>query len=232
MMIRNETINRLHQVFLPGIKAAAGKSWLALFIAAAIFSTTVVSLANSTGRHDHDKAASKSDDDDAGVTNFGKVTDFYYRGAQPKDDEYGKLAALGIKTVIDLRDDPKDYAKSMAEQAGMKYVNMPMSDKRYPSSDVAGKFLSVINEKANWPVYVHCAGGRHRTGAMTAVFRMSVQGWDIERAYEEMKDYDFYTRWGHKAMKKFVFDYYQGLLQSRNESQKSQITVPADLSNK
>ncbi len=86
-----------------------------------------------------------------------------------------------------------------------------MSDKSYPASDAASKFLGLVNDKENWPVYVHCAGGRHRTGAMTAVFRMTNQGWDVDRAYGEMKDYDFYTRWGHKAMKKYVFNYYRDL---------------------
>jgi hypothetical protein len=46
---------------------------------------------------------------------------------------------------------------------------------------------------------------------MTAVYRMTVQGWDVNRAYEEMKTYDFYTRFGHKDMKRFVFDYFQSL---------------------
>jgi hypothetical protein len=33
-----------------------------------------------------------------------------------------------------------------------------------------------------------------------------------------MKDYDFYTRWGHKAMKRFVYDYYHDMM-LRRESQ-------------
>lgn len=180
-------------------------------------SIAAVSLANPK-----DKDEKKTSTTEVGVSNFGKVEDFYYRGAQPKDDEYDRLAVLGIKTIIDLRDDPKDYAKSKAEYAGLKYINLPMSDKDYPSTDAADKFLSLVIDKGNWPVYVHCAGGRHRTGAMTAVFRMKVQGWDVEHAYDEMKDYDFYTRWGHKAMKTFVFDYYRGLVQL-GERQKNQL---------
>lgn len=39
------------------------------------------------------------------------------------------------------------------------------------------------------PVYVHCDGGRHRTGAMIAVYRMAIEGWDIQRAYREMRQY-------------------------------------------
>ncbi len=149
------------------------------------------------------------------VENFGKVTDFYYRGAQPEPEEYEQLAAIGVRTIIDLRDDPKEYAKEKAELAGMRYLNLPMSDKRYPAATAADRFLDVVNDRANWPVFVHCAGGRHRTGAMTAVFRMTNQGWDIEQAYDEMKDYDFYTRWGHKPIKQYVYDYYRELTRRR-----------------
>jgi protein tyrosine/serine phosphatase len=153
------------------------------------------------------------------IDNFGQVTEFYYRGEQPKRDDYNRLASIGVKTIIDLRDDPKDYAKPLTEQAGMRYINLPMSDKDYPAPEAASRFLSIVNDQENWPVYVHCAGGRHRTGAMTAIFRMTTQGWDAERAYEEMKEYDFYTRWGHKAMKKFVFDYFRAMSHSRTENQ-------------
>ncbi|HKX33293.1 MAG TPA: dual specificity protein phosphatase family protein [Blastocatellia bacterium] len=163
-----------------------------------------------------DKSGDKSGvETSAEIENFGRVTDFFYRGAQPKGGNYGRLASIGIKTVIDLRDDPKDFAKESAERAGLKYINFPMDDKAYPASDTASRFLSIVNDQENWPVYVHCAGGRHRTGAMTAVFRMTNQGWDIARAYDEMKKYDFYTRWGHKVIKQYVYDYYRQLTQQR-----------------
>jgi len=201
---------------------------VALFVASTVFSTSIASLASSNGKNE--KAGTKADGVEITVENFGKVAEFYYRGAQPKDEEYRQLASLGVKTIVDLRDDPKDYARGLAEKAGLKYINLPMSDKSYPAADAAEKFLSIVNDKENWPVYVHCAGGRHRTGAMTAVFRMDMQGWDADRAYTEMKDYDFYTRWGHKAMKKFVFDHYRSLLQQRSETQKAQIAASADQS--
>jgi hypothetical protein len=54
---------------------------------------------------------------------------------------------------------------------------------------------------------VHCAGGRHRTGVMGAVYRFNHYNWNYDQAYAEMKKYDFYTRWGHGDMKKFVQDY-------------------------
>jgi len=143
------------------------------------------------------------------IDNFGKINDHYYRGAQPKGRNYEQLAAIGVKTVVDLRDDAKGSSRSEAERAGLRYINFPLKDKQYPQADAATHFLEIVNNQANWPVYVHCAGGRHRTGAMTAVYRMTVDGWDIDRAYQEMKQYDFYTSWGHEGFKDYVYDYYR-----------------------
>ncbi len=210
-MIKNHKLEGLGRVFSPAAKVFNRKFRLSLAVSSAILCCAAVCFASSDHKGEKFTSNSGSNEVTVEVDNFGKVAEFYYRGAQPKGEEYSQLAAIGVKTIIDLRDDPKGYAKTLADQAGLKYFNLPMSDKDYPASDAASKFLSLVNNKANWPVYVHCAGGRHRTGAMTAVFRMAMQGWGVNRAYEEMKDYDFYTRWGHKAMKKFVFDYYSEL---------------------
>src|SRR5436189_2643844 len=63
------------------------------------------------------------------IKNFGQLDDHFYRGAQPQDNEYKELAVLGVKAIIDLRDDPMPFAKSAAEAVKMRYFNIPMSDK-------------------------------------------------------------------------------------------------------
>jgi protein tyrosine phosphatase (PTP) superfamily phosphohydrolase (DUF442 family) len=143
------------------------------------------------------------------VKNFGKVNDHIYRGGQPDDDEYTQLSGLGIKTVIDLREDAEKFARRSAEDAGLQYVNLRLNSKRPPTAEEAKLFLTLVNDKTNWPVYVHCAGGRHRTGVLLAVYRMEIDGWDADRAYREMKDFKFYSSWGHGDMKDYVFDYYE-----------------------
>lgn len=142
------------------------------------------------------------------IKNFGRMDERFFRGAQPKAEDYKDLAALGIKTIIDLRDDPTSYEKGDAEAAGMRYVNIPMSSTSRPREDQIDQFLKLVNDPATGRFYVHCAGGRHRTGVMGAVYRMNQDGWDFDRAYKEMKDYDFYTRWGHGSLKDYVQDYY------------------------
>jgi tyrosine-protein phosphatase SIW14 len=72
-----------------------------------------------------------------------------------------------------------------------------------------------VNDPATGKFYVHCAGGRHRTGAMGAVYRFQFYNWDFEQVYKEMKKFDFYTSWGHGAFKDFVKDYYAQTQQSK-----------------
>ena len=141
------------------------------------------------------------------IKNFGQMDDRFFRGAQPKESDYSQLAALGIKTVIDLQDNPTDYEKRNVEALGMKYVNIPMSDKDYPETAKIDEFLKLVDDPGTGKFYVHCAGGRHRTGVMGAVYRFNHYNWNYDQVYAEMKKYDFYTRWGHGDMKKFVQDY-------------------------
>ena len=141
------------------------------------------------------------------IKNFGQMDDRFFRGAQPKEDQYDELAALGIKTVIDLREDTEEYSKTQAEAAGMRYVNIPMIAKKYPQSTHVEQFMKLVDDPSTGKFYVHCAGGRHRTGAMGAVYRFSHYNWNFDQVYSEMKKFDFYTRWGHGDFKKFVQDY-------------------------
>ena len=143
------------------------------------------------------------------IRNFGKMDDRFYRGAQPDESDYKDLKALGVKTVIDLQDHPSNYEKRDVEALGMRYVNIPMSDSSYPKQDSVDAFLKLVKDPATGTMFVHCAGGRHRTGVMGAVYRFNVNHWNLDQAYTEMKDYDFYTRFGHGDLKTFVEDYSQ-----------------------
>src|ERR1700741_3021116 len=149
----------------------------------------------------------KSDISAVTIKNFGQMDERFFRGGQPKENDYQQLVALGIKTVVDLQDDPTSYEKQKVEALGMKYVNIPMSDKDYPESAKIDQFLKLVNDPTTGKFFVHCAGGRHRTGVMGAVYRFNHYNWNYDQVYAEMKKYDFYTRWGHGDMKKFVQDY-------------------------
>jgi protein tyrosine/serine phosphatase len=146
----------------------------------------------------------------AGIENFGKVNDNYYRGSQPVVNQFAELKKLGIKTVIDLREDSLKDSGNMARAAGLQYINIPLTTKRASTREQTEYFLRLVNDQTNWPVFVHCKGGRHRTGEMTAIYRITRDGWNAEQAYDEMKKYDFEDSFFYpRSLKRYVFSYYE-----------------------
>ena len=188
------------------------------FVLASSISTVAQEISQQT------EAAAAASAAEVKIKNFGQMDERFFRGAQPKEQDYKQLAALGIKTIIDLRQDPMAYEKREAEAAGMRYVNLPMSDKDYPPTATIDQFLKLVDDPSTGKFYVHCAGGRHRTGVMGAVYRFNRYNWNYDQVYAEMKKFDFYTRWGHGDMKKFVQDY-AVTFQNRNASAAAAATV-------
>jgi protein tyrosine/serine phosphatase len=188
-----------------------------ILFALAVLSLSLVSPAAPI-RHDEQSDEKSAATARIRIENFGKVNDRFYRGSLPKQPDCSGLVALGVKTVISLRHRPDERVRQSAERAGMRYINLPMNVRGYPPADLAPRFLDLVNDPENWPVYVYCHGGRHRTGVMTAIYRMAIDGWDVQRAYAEMRQYGFYKRWGHGPMKNYVFDYYRQLQQGADQS--------------
>jgi protein tyrosine/serine phosphatase len=143
------------------------------------------------------------------IDNFGRVDGNLYRGAQPEGRDFADLSRLGVKTIVNLTsDDAVPTERAMVEAAGMKYVQIPMTTHTVPTAAQLAQFLGIVNDPASRPVYVHCVGGRHRTGVMTAAYRMTHDGWTAERAFEEMKQFKFGSDFLHPEFKQFVLQGY------------------------
>ena len=174
----------------------------ALFAVAILFSVPSFTLANVQTS-------------DIKITNFGHINDHYYRGALPEGHDFQDLASLGIHTVIDLTNGDGDKnEKAEVEQAGMKYVQIPMTTHVNPTEAQIAQFLGVVNDPSAQPVYVHCVGGKHRTGVMTAIYRMKQDQWTAEKAFAEMKQFKFGMDMLHPEFKSFVFDFYTTIAKS------------------
>jgi len=141
------------------------------------------------------------------IDNFGAVNTAYYRGGQPTGRDYDDLSSLGIKLIIDLQADGSPDEQRLVEAAGMRFSRIPMTTQKASTSEQLALFLKLVNDPANQPVYVHCAGGRHRTGVMTAVYRMTHDRWTADRAFKEMKEYKFGADFLHPVFKEFVYAY-------------------------
>lgn len=142
------------------------------------------------------------------IANFGQINASYFRGEQPEGRDYADLAAIGVKTVIDLQGDGTNHDEArLVEAAGMKFYRIPMTTHVPPTPEQLALFLKIVNDPAQQPVYVHCKGGKHRTGVMTAVYRMEQDNWTSSQAFEEMKRYRFGMDFLHPEFKRFVYNY-------------------------
>ena len=181
---------------------------LARAYTAVLLATSLLAVPAAAQSRAADARANAIDASRIRIDNFGRVNSNYYRGAQPNGRDYADLASLGVKTLINLTSDDADASeKAMAKRAGMKYFQIPMTTHEPPTAGQLSEFLKLVNDPANQPVYVHCVGGRHRTGVMTAAYRMTQDGWNSDRAFAEMKQYKFGADFLHPEFKEFVYGY-------------------------
>ncbi len=143
------------------------------------------------------------------LPNFHKVNDMVYRGAQPKSGGLELLKQLGIKTVVSLRDDDAraKQEEAGARMAGLQYFNLPFERWGRPQDKEMEQVLSIINNPANQPVFVHCKHGADRTGVVIAVYRITHDGWTSQQAKAEAKRYGL-KPW-QVGMKDYIHDFHK-----------------------
>ena len=114
-----------------------------------------------------------------GLDNLHKVSEDYYRSAQPESGGFASAEKLGIKTIISVRESDSDNSLAKKEPTSI-------------SQEDVGRVLNAIH-KAEKPVLVHCRHGSDRTGLITAYYRIVFENWDREDARTEL----LYGGFGH-----------------------------------
>ncbi len=118
----------------------------------------------------------------------------------------------GIRTVINLQEESRDpllpasmFDKSRIRQStlltelGVKYVPLDGGVLDHPDREpgsrplVVDQFLAVIQKPENHPILFHCKAGLHRTGLMTAIYRMEYNHRSPAEVIEELKANGFGT---------------------------------------
>jgi protein tyrosine/serine phosphatase len=133
----------------------------------------------------------------APIDRFNVVDDLLFRGAQPDVEGFRYLRSIGIRTIVNLREE-KDAVRLREQQTveslGMRYINLPVKDgnfftrsRRIPEETVRA-FLQLFDAAEAGPVFVHCRRGADRTGALVAMYRIARHGWKPARAYAEARE--------------------------------------------
>ena len=125
-----------------------------------------------------------------GITNFGKINDSLYRGAQPDAAGIKNLARLGIKSIINLRM-TNEVWKAEAARPAPSASSSPMSPSMAWPGQRTHKWRPCWPslESLPAPVFVHCQYGCDRTGTIIACYRIRQGGWPNQAALEEARKY-------------------------------------------
>lgn len=166
------------------------------FATAAVLLVVTVSGAVFASEQTEDRPASWAQPLAAeGAPNLFKVSDTLYRSAQPTEEGLRSLKDLGITTVVNLRSFHSDR-DDLVEGLGYEHIYMKAW---HPERKEVIQFLQIATDPKRSPVLVHCQHGADRTGTMTAIYRVVVQGWSKEDAIREMQDggFGFHRIWGN-----------------------------------
>jgi tyrosine-protein phosphatase SIW14 len=158
-----------------------------------------------------------------------------YRSGQMTAEGFADaVQRFHIRTIINVQDEFPDpniergflergtvKESELCRELGVRYVHlMPtllprhlIPDHRPPAID---QMLNLLDDESNYPVLIHCHAGLHRTGLLTAIYRMEYQGWTTEQAFLDMKAQGF-GPWvctsANDYVKQYVLSYRRGLRQ-------------------
>lgn len=129
-----------------------------------------------------------------GLPNLHRVSEVYYRGALPSAAGMRQLATMGIKTVVNLRAGRSDALLVAGTTLATEHIRFKTW---HPEREDVVRFLDIVTDPKRQPVFVHCQFGADRTGMMTAIYRIVVEGWSKEEAIAEMRDggFGFHPTW-------------------------------------
>lgn len=180
--------------------------------------------------------------------------DKFYRCGQMSGDAFGsKLRDHKIKTVINLQDENPDpllpsgfwdkphvLESQVCEEAGAKLVFLSFAGDRgllarnQSTSEnrpkVIDAFLKICDDPDNYPILIHCMAGLHRTGALTAIYRMEYEGWTVADAVRELRANGYGDRKATQA-NDYIYEYlyqYKPRIRIPKEEAKGQPTSNPD----
>jgi protein-tyrosine phosphatase len=150
------------------------------------------------------KSRSAENEFEVPVRNFGKVIDGVYRGALPDAEGYRALVdKLAVVRVCSLIERDVENDRRLARASGIEeWLHLPFSDRAAPTISRVRHWLDFMRTATpSAPVFTHCRGGRHRTGTLIAVLRVTDCGWTREQALKEMMRYGWYDANGHRPLR-------------------------------
>ncbi len=143
--------------------------------------------------------------------NQWEIAQGVYRSNNPNPARFAELEPLGLRTIVDLRNDsdrsPSQLVAWECKERGITYLNRPFSQREAPSRD---QLVALIEEMPNWekPLLIHCKSGADRTGLVAAIWQLTQEKRPLDEARKQLSAAYLHIREGHTGVLDEVLDQY------------------------
>jgi protein tyrosine phosphatase (PTP) superfamily phosphohydrolase (DUF442 family) len=123
------------------------------------------------------------------IKNYFEVNTRLITSGMPTAEQITLIRDAGFDTVINLA--MPDQAGALpdedliVEEAGMKYVSLPVRWQEPKQSDLEQFFTIVDRERAEGRLFIHCSAN-YRVSAFMYLYRVLREGWDEPAARADM----------------------------------------------
>jgi uncharacterized protein (TIGR01244 family) len=133
------------------------------------------------------------------------------RANQPAPRDIARYAAMGFKTIINLRGESQTGYFALEREAcaahGVALVNAPMGSREAPPKARIHRAREIF-ETIAYPALMHCKSGADRAGLMAALYLHFRKGASIEEARAQLSLKYLHMSVGKTGMLDFFFDAY------------------------
>ena len=118
------------------------------------------------------------------IPNLQQPKVFIYTSGQPSEEGFGKLSAMGIKTVINVLPENQCVPNEgeLVRANNMTYRSVPFHLSGFKKQTI--EHFEEVLKKAEKPVLIHCATGNH-VGGLWFAYRMLEENIPLEQALSE-----------------------------------------------
>jgi protein tyrosine/serine phosphatase len=121
--------------------------------------------------------------------NKHRVTDQFWRAAQPAPHQLAQLKQEGIRTIVNLRGGREhgswQLQKEACDQLGLNLVDFVVRSRGAPERETV-LHVKDFFDQLEYPVLVHCKSGADRAGFMSALYLIIHKGCTVAEAMQQL----------------------------------------------